>query len=447
MLNRSKSILSGLPTSDLIYYNIVISGTETDGSTLAQFSETRVQPILGKASDYYMAISRFSIDATEIPLFVCPVIPNPNNPNDINYTPYQLKFNYFDGTTLYTTTENVEYFPSYTFNIRPLPPTPISQDLSNEYYYIYEYTTFLRMINNAITAAFNDMVINVPGLSTAKIPYFQYEPNLNLISFVIPNIPNPIVPSVNLYQTAYQTLGGKQYTPAEGINPLSQNKLYLYLNSSLYQFFNGIETFGSNLFGYSAADISAFNLMLVNDNKNNYYYPPQNATNTVNNQTETSFSGTDGLGNLASYTAQPQWFINTQQFNALSIWSSLSSIVLATSQIPVQFEYLPYSSNSSLIGGSAVGSQNFRPILTDFVPDLTQATQSRTQFTYYANPYRLIELTSQEPLRKLDIQLFWEDKNQNLYPLKITYNSSDNIKIVFIKKELAKYALNYNGTH
>jgi hypothetical protein len=95
---------------DFIYYNINILHIPTEEIPAIEsiYDETRTQAIIENACDYYLAISRFSIDASNIPLFVCPVIQNPNNSSDINYTPYSINIIYTDlVNTVHTYQEQV----------------------------------------------------------------------------------------------------------------------------------------------------------------------------------------------------------------------------------------------------------------------------------------------------------------------------------------------------
>ncbi len=206
----------------------------------------------------------------------------------------------------------------------------------------------------------------------------------------------------------------------------------MYLNEQLFSFFDGLESFA-----YYQDPTFVPNkviMMVFRDLKNNYYYPPQLqiTPNSAPPQVATSFS----IG-TTTYTTSPAYFIFTQQYNITGSWNSLESIVFLTHHLPVQVEYIPTSTIYSPTGTS---NANFKPILTDFVPTLEEAEAARSRFTYYpSGNYRLIDLHSQIPLRKIDLQMFWQDQYQNLYPLYISCNKSNSVKLMFIKKSLANY--------
>jgi hypothetical protein len=427
-------------SDDLIYYNVTI-GAPQGQSVIAQYEETRTQPIIKNPSEYYMTVVRFSLNASSIPLFVCPVIPNPNVPSDINFTPFVVTLQYYDGTTNHIASANLTFTPDVVSAQIPNAPNQYGQDLIGFYYYIYYYTTFINMTNTAINNAFASLVSQVSGLSSAPIPYFIYNETTNLISFIVPNVVNPIVPTTNLYITAFDTSNGNPYIPAQYPSANAIGKINIYLNSQLYSYYSLIRSVTTKIPPVTIPPVYG-HLMVVTDNKNNYYYPPQNTANTAPPQTEISFSSGSG-----TYTAGPAWFIFTQEANALSTWNSLQSIVFLTGQIPVRGEAIPYASIPSLQNGTQIGNASFRQIITDFTPDLTISKDTRIQFSYYANPYRLIDLLSTNPLYKIDLQIFWEDKYQNLYPIYVSGNNINTVKLLFIKKSLAKFAVNYNGSH
>lgn len=411
---RSRAEIFRDDSSDLVYYNIIMTCQVAKSNTLAAYEETRTQPIIENPSDYYMSIVRFSIDGSNIPIAVCPVIPNPGNPNDINYTPFSVTLQY--GGVNYTA--QLIFIPELQTSIQPQPPTSTSQDTTTQYYYMYTYTTLVVMINNALQAAMTALKTAVPALNNVVTPYFIYERTQEKFALVVQNT---TVSGTNVFQSQFNGSG----IPLVGSSQAA-GMINIFLNSRIYQYFDSIES-------YIYPDTVLSNLMLVRDLKNNYYYPPANGTNTVPPQVPTSFYDVAGS---VTYTAAPRYFIFNQQYNTISNWNSLSGIVFLTSSLPIQYEYIPASAINSTSGS---GFSAFRPVITDFVPILEKGGDARTRFVYYPQgPYRLISLKSTDPLYKLDLSIWWQDQYQNLYPMTISCNEANTIKIMFMKKSLAK---------
>ncbi len=440
---KTHSYVEDSSCSDIIYYNVIMVGNTAETNftnpfseydVLAKFEENRVQPIIDKCSDFYMSVVRFSVDSASIPIFICNVIINPNNALDVNFTPFVVTLScngvdYSENLRFYT--ENAGYIPN--------PPTSRGQDNTSDYYYIYQYTTFINMLNTAINVCFTNLTVANPQYIGQDKPYFQFNKTANVIEYIVPNI---IVSGTNTYITQFvQPTSQTDINPLIGtpIVPQPANTIYLYLNQKLYQYYSGIDSF------YNPIPIKS-NLMTVRDLKNNYYYYPQNLPNNPANQIMTSFSVTytPPPYNSSSFTSQPQYFINKQEFNTVELWNSLSAIVFTTYSIPIQNEYIPSTSFSNSNGNSGVAS--FRPILTDFVPDLTSGGQSSSRFVYYPTQYRFTQLLSDLPLTKFDLQMFWQDQYQQLHPLYISYNQSNSVKFMFLRKNLLKNYMLKAGT-
>lgn len=113
----------------------------------------------------------------------------------------------------------------------------------------------------------------------------------------------------------------------------------------------------------------------------------------------------------------------TQSVETLYQWYDFSSIVITTSDIPVLKEYKTFLRSD----GRSVQSS----ILTDFIPNVDK---DRSNFSYNANPYRLIDLDGNLPLKKFSFKIFWVDRDgiEHLYMLPPGYQLS--IKFGFFRK-------------
>lgn len=403
--------------SDVIYYNLLMTGNPNQ-ATQAKYEETRNNPFIENPSDYYMSVVRFSIDSAIIPLFVCPIIENPGDPTDRNFTPFTVSFMY--GGVAYT--ENVRYIPSSN------TPTPMTLNNPNEkgYYFVYTYTDFIRMVNNAIDAAMLALT-TAAGLVGVRNPYFAFDSVNQLISLVVPNQQNPLLPLVNLYETQFSV----NNEPLQfGAQPAGM--INMYLNGLLLKYFDGFESY----FNIGQQALAHLNIIRFSIAKP--LFPPQNALNTPLTQTLTSFTVTLPPPAIdLTYTAAPLWYEFIQQYQGIPRWSSFSSIVFLTSTIPVQYEFVPSQID---VSQTNIGNTSFRPIMADFVPDQRDVKAIRSKIIYYPQgPYRLIELKSNQPLRRIDLYIYWADNLNNLYPLFISSNETDSVKLMFIKKDLVKY--------
>ena len=136
--------------SDHIYYNFRINANEDGSPTLAKYSENRVTAILDKPSDYEMAVMRFSVPSTNIPLFF-------------------WRDNYF-GITL--THAGTDYFQYLQF----IPNTSVVGARKT----IYSVQEVVDSFNQAFATAF----ALIPGgsITSTQPPQMLYDPVTDLLS-------------------------------------------------------------------------------------------------------------------------------------------------------------------------------------------------------------------------------------------------------------------------
>lgn len=179
---------------------------------------------------------------------------------------------------------------------------------------------------------------------------------------------------------------------------LSPNVIKIYVNFPFLSFFGAIPTLLTNL-----------NLFAVNSYTFQYLIK-----NNGNNDT----------AGIINYE---------QEYVTIGLWNVFKSLVFISGTVPISTELIPATNGS----GNTIG----RRILTDFDPLINdQAGQANGILQYYPQgPYRLVNMVSSIPLTKFDVSIFWQDKNQNLYPLYVLYNNVITIKFLFVKKSV------YNG--
>jgi hypothetical protein len=370
-MNRIENYKNISQQNDRIYYNIVIPHNLNGGFSPAIYQEQLNQAILNNPSDYYMSVIRFSIPGGNIPLIIPDIQPYPNT--DVNKTIFSvtLTYNVFTSSQIF-----VEFVPDDE-SLQPTPLTPQSPlPTTNGYYFLYTYTSFLNMINTALSNAFIALGIASGGLPVGSLaPYFQFDPINERIS---------LVAQVAFYD---ETLA---------------NPIKIYMN---YQLFSLLDGLPSVFQGYSAPTGSDFLLVVKNNHDN--FYNPSNVTPVY----------------------PPLYYIMTQEYPTLADLNSFKSLALTSNLLPIKPEYIPRpkSSNQSVI--------NTQGYLKNFEPLVVLGPESRTVIQYQADgPYQLIDLTSNTPLTKIDVSVFWFDVYGNQYLVDIPYNQVLTIKMVFIKK-------------
>lgn len=176
------------------------------------------------------------------------------------------------------------------------------------------------------------------------------------------------------------------------------NLIKIFVNFPFLSFFSAIPTLLTNLFLFSV-------------NANTFQYLIKN-------------NGNNTVGGIINYQ---------QEYVTIGLWNIFKSLVFTSGTVPIATELIPATNGS----GDTIG----RRILTDFEPLVNDKVgQSYSILQYYPQgPYRLVNLVSSTPLMKFDVSVFWQDKNENLFPLFVLYNNVVSIKFLFVKKNV------YNG--
>jgi hypothetical protein len=116
-----------------------------------------------------------------------------------------------------------------------------------------------------------------------------------------------------------------------------------------------------------------------------------------------------------------QYYQYVQDYSTLASWAVLRKLLITSATLPVTTEYVP----SSATGDPA--SNATMPVVSDFTPQIT-SIGDQNSIAYYVR--------GQDPLQQVDLQIFWQDSQNNVYPLFIPQYQQANIKIAFVKKTL-----------
>lgn len=260
---------------------------------------------------------------------------------------------------------------------QPGIPGPPLQNLPIQnitpYYYIYEYQILINMLNRALSLA---LVASGLGASNA---YFYLDTVSEEINLVVDIIPFAFIATNGLP------------------NPIPP--AVIFMNSSLETYLNALQA--------------------------DFVGPNANGRDYVFNLVRFGLDNNIPPFNIGAVATQRRF---SQEYSTLALWSSLRKIVIVSNSIPILPEFTP-STNS--------GISSTLPILTDFVPNIEDAGEVRSIAFY--NPqsqYRLVDMMSSEQLNTIDLKIYWQDIQQNIYPIYITRFQQASVKLGFFKKKL-----------
>ena len=360
-----------------IYVDLDVSNDDlnpTSQPPQLSFEVTRNHPFLeGNASNYFVTISRFSIQTgSSLPVFIPSIVPNQP---DVNKTVYSITI--VNTVTKLINTEYIEYVPS---NLSlPTPSSPVTtQDYTNKYYHVMNYQDFIAMVNNALVTLWGKTGLSGP--IAAAVPFIEFDPS-------------SYISVLNVPQTAFTTANYD-----------------IYFNTRLMQLFTGLPA-----------------IFKTYDGELNYQI---NVAGSLNNTRSIT----------VSYSAQSAViaFVQVnQELSAVGLWNPVRSIVFVSNTLPIYATQTspPQLYNSTNTGMMGSGVPNISNILSDFEIPISATNQYRPEINY-APPgeYRLIDLYNNSDLYKIDLNVFWKDKYNNLNPFLLQAGCSANVKLLFRHK-------------
>lgn len=244
-------------------------------------------------------------------------------------------------------------------------------DIGKSDRYIWTFQQFLDIINQGFIDAFNDLKLANPGVVVTRPPKMFYDNATSLFSIVTQG-------NEYLYDNA--------------------NPLRIFFNRNLYNFF--ALSFYMNNYGKdlpSGKDHEFIIQDLFANRRGVPYDPP---------------TGTDDI-----------FYETKQSIETLYRWYDFAGLAIQTSDIPVLTEFKTFYRSD----GVSIRS----PILTDFIPMIDK---DRSNFVYNANPYRLIDLDGNLPLKSFSFRVLWVDKKGAEHPYILPPGTSMSVKFGFFRK-------------
>lgn len=364
-----------------IYYDLSAINNETNGSTAPvsfQMTQTRNNPYLMSPDNYFMSVVRFNLQTPSLPVFIPQVQIGQANPNKTAYS-LSLSFTYLG--VEYISEQYITYVSSDS--TQPTPTAPLlAQDVSTEYYYVFNLQDWCKMMNTALIASYtavNATVVSAGGvLPSNNIPFFEWNNQAQVFQLSADN--------------AGYNSGG---TPAVPIK--------IFMNTGLYTLLNNFPIFKNSP---------------TLTNGKNYQF---------------NFYNNNGLNlyNMGAYSVIQLY----QDNSTVGLFNPIQSIVFTSSLLPLV---------QSVVGNTKIfnfyntpfQNNNSAPIITDFAIDFSATNQFRPNLEYTPNgEYRLIDLYGLTPLQSIEITVQWRDMFGVFHPLLLNSGCSAQLKIMFRRKD------------
>ncbi len=368
------------------YLNIILQNT-TDRAIAANLSEVKTSPILDQMQDWKITICRFKLPLYNIPLFKFNTTPN--------FYQVTLKWESSNPGTSWTSTQPVQYLDDNG----TLPVTPDAEKN------IYYYNQFIHMVNYAMLLAYQDLQLNVNGITGIDLDHFtaspeiKYDTDTKLFTLVFP-IEN--VGAVNAgLESPYDIENSIWGAPPAPGQPIAGNyhRISVIFNNNLFNFFN------------------CFSAQRVDTGGMNYNYHLQIYQK----------KGDLVLGNYFNeINPSEKYLLFKGDYPCLFSWHRLTRILFLTNMNIVSETV---STNIPALANQA----NRVSILTDY--EISPSEQSNREYLFYwsQSDNRYTNFSGFGSLRQVNISVFYETLDGDYNPLFIPPNSDIYIKMQFTK--------------
>ena len=390
-----------------VYYDLQIKNLANnkvpDNLIQLNFFEQRTSPIIEVANMYDMSIIRFEVSSYSLPIYVAKI--QENSPN-LNKMIHQIAFTYrTDSVYRFGGADNLTWFPVDETITPPVPPSQSANgyQVDSQYYWCYDYNHVLKIVNNGLADAMQRLkndAINNPALYPEE--GFQ-------------DIPTPFLTWNETTNTA--TLYARSdYFNTANTPTTKQSLIEIYFSPTLYAMFNSFPIKkkyikDNNGVEFKPPDVPPFYQIMVDN-----------------------FSGSKSVQGLFGQETE-RYIATPQQYETISEWSPISSLVFTTATIPIvsnQLSNVKLYQNNNLIQLRRPNN-NFANIITDLSTD-EQSYRGNVLYIPSAE-YRWISLTTNQPINQIDIQVFWKSRLGTLVPFTLPSGGACSMKILFRKKQ------------
>ena len=139
--------------------------------------------------------------------------------------------------------------------------------------------------------------------------------------------------------------------------------------------------------------------------------------------------------NTFNYSHSRLLIKQSQEISTIDTWTPVNSLVFTTSSIPIIVNQFTASSSIGSNPPSSSLDNAFDYIITDLQ---TNQQGYRPNVLYVPELDRKIDLTGNQPLKTIDMNVFWRTKTGILVPFTLASGAMSSIKLLFEKKILGE---------
>lgn len=361
---------------DTIYFNVVLNNN-TNVSQQANF--TILLPVtnfLKPGAVYDVAIDRFSLDGSSLPIFIFP----PVGPDSFYVT---LTYSTYVGQSIVSFNSVIDTGPNTLYAGG-----------------VYSYQEFALQINQAFITAFT--ILNGPTQANGAL-------NATAAPFLV----------FNTSSQTYTLWADSAYYDETLSTPIS-----VFMNNNLYFMFNNflVESVSEYNVNYQDFRISILNL---------------NGTNTQNVGGVETFTAV-GLVTTKSIVGGVNYYLMSQEYSNLGTMQAVQKLSISSKNLGITPELTTgVNTTASLVNTNFSSSQiPINNVISDMIGNFgDNGSQWRSLLTYNPTYRRYHNRTPTSISNIIDLTCTWQDSTNTDYPFYIEKNKNMSAKFVFKERK------------
>jgi hypothetical protein len=474
-----------LNNPDYVYFDLQqanIYNATTEEQQPLKFLETRETPVIKNTGDYYMSVARFQLDTYNLPVIVGEPDLTQTGTFDSDKTIYKVALTATNGS-LTSSSGTVIPLPSNISSTSTIESVKWIKDLEDAtvptqnsltgkntalypYYYCYSYNNFITMVNKTLKLAYKNLmefIYNnwIVGIGNAGItnqflsisarqyptpPFIDWnESNLTADVYVsmlfetYQTAANAVIANINyaMPEISWGSGGGNSVGVALSNTPF---KFELAFNAPLYSLFSSLPATKKIITNSTGKRELYYTLNFYSSGLG--LLTPSPALNSIIPYTflSTYTNSSTGVVTIpATYTdiySNSKLLIKqSQEISTIDTWTPVNAIVFTTTSIPIIVNQ--FTASSSI--GSSPPSSSLDNAFAFVITDLQSNQQGyRPNILLTPKIYRMIDLTGNQSLKNIDINVFWRTKTGTLIPFTLASGAMSSIKLLFQKKVLGE---------
>ena len=332
------------------------------------------------------------------------------------------------------------------------------------YYYCDSYNSFIAMVNKTFKLAYKNFIeriynewiaviddagitnqfLDITAIHYPTPPFIDWnETNLTADVYVTllfetyQTVANAVIDNLNysMPTTTWATVSTNYVgTPARN-TPL---KFEVAFNAPLYSLFSSLPakrkiiTSSTGLKEtYYVLNFVSSGIGLVNPNPSLNSVIPYSFLTAYTSGNTITIPNTNTFG----YSHSRLLIKQSQEISTIDTWTPINAIVFTTTSIPIIINQFTASNSIGSNPPSSSLDNAFDFIITDLQ---TNQQGYRPNVLYVPELDRKIDLTGNQPLKTIDINVFWRTKTGTLVPFTLASGAMGSIKLLFEKKLLGE---------